>query len=181
MIAVSVNAPNKWTFVRKKDGKILVTGVWTLSKDGSTLDDRFTATRANADSTTLDYVYKRTGGGSGFVGTWVSSSEQVNSVVVLKVRTWEGERLSFISQGGSGTKNVKFDGQEYANVGAVVDGVTASAQRLNDHNVQITDKISGKVRDRQKISVSPDGKSLTITMHIPGRSEPNIQVFERES
>jgi hypothetical protein len=181
MIAVSVNAPNKWTFVRKKDGKILVTGVWTLSKDGSTLDDRFTATRANADSTTLDYVYKRTGGGSGFVGTWVSSSEQVNSVVVLKVRTWEGDGLSFISQGGSGTKNVKFDGQEYANVGAVVDGVTASAQRLNDHNVQITDKISGKVRDRQKISVSPDGKSLTITMHIPGRSEPNIQVFERES
>lgn len=66
-------------------------------------------------------------------------------------------------------------------MGAVVDGVTASAQRLNDHNVQITDKISGKVRDRQKISVSPDGKSLTITMHIPGRSEPNIQVFERES
>jgi hypothetical protein len=97
MIAVSVNAPNKWTFVRKKDGKILVTGVWTLSKDGSTLDDRFTATRANADSITLDYVYKRTGGGSGFVGTWVSSSEQVNSVVVLKVRTWEGDGLSFIS------------------------------------------------------------------------------------
>jgi hypothetical protein len=32
MIADSVNAPNKWTFVRKKDRKILVTWVWTLSK-----------------------------------------------------------------------------------------------------------------------------------------------------
>lgn len=181
MIAVSVSAPNKWTVVRKKDGKVLVTGVWTLSKDGSTLNDHFTALRANGDSTSLDYVYKRKGGGSGFVGTWVSSSEQVNSVVVLKVRTWDGDGLSFISQGGGGTKNVKFDGQDYANVGAVVEGMTASAQRLNNRKVEVTDKISGKMRDTEEISVSPDGKRLTITMHIPGRSEPNIQVFDKAS
>jgi hypothetical protein len=181
MIAVSINAPNKWTVVRKKDGKVLVTGVWTLSRDSSTLNDHFTATRANGDSTSLDYVYKRRGGGSGFVGTWVSSSEQVNSVVVLKVRTWDGDGLSFISQGGGGTKNVKFDGQDHANVGAVVEGMTASAQRLNERKMEITDKIGGKVRDTQEISVSPAGNTLTITVHIPGRNEPNIQVFERES
>jgi hypothetical protein len=178
-IAVSVNAPNKWTVVRKKDGKVLVTGVWTLSEDGSTLNDHYTGTRANGDSTSLDYVYKRRGDGSGFVGTWVSSSEQVNSVIVLKVRTWDGDGLSFTS--GGGTENVKFDGQDHANAGAVVDGATASARRLNEHTVEITDKISGKVRDTQEISVSRDGKSLTVTMHIPGRSEPKIQVFERES
>jgi hypothetical protein len=181
MIAVSVNAPNKWTVVRKKDGKVLVTGVWTLSEDGGTLNDHFTAPRSNGDSTSLDYVYKRRGGGSGFVGTWMSSSEQVNSVVVLKVRTWDGDGLSFISQGGGGTKNVKFDGQDHANVGAVVEGMTASAQRLNEHTVEITDKISGKVRDTQDISVSSDGKSLTITLHLPGRTEPNIQVFDKVS
>jgi hypothetical protein len=128
MIA-SVDAPDKWTVVRKKDGKVLATGVWTLSKNGSTLNDHFTAARPNGDSTSLDYVYRRTGGGSGFAGTWVSSSEQVNSVVVLKVRAWEGDGLSFISQGGGGTKNVKLDGKDYANVGAVVDGLTASARR----------------------------------------------------
>jgi len=181
MIAVSVNASNKWTFVRKKDGKVLVTGVWTLSKDGGTLNDHYTSARANGDSTSVDYAYRRTGGGSGFVGTWVSSSEQVNSVVVLKVRTWDGDGLSFISQGGGGTKNVKFDGQDHANVRAVVEGMTASAQRLNEHTVEITDKISGKVRDTQEISVSPDGKSLTITLRIPGRTEPNIQVFDKVS
>jgi hypothetical protein len=180
MIAVSVDAPNKWTFVRKKDGKVLVTGVWTLSKDGGTLNDHYTSARANGDSTSVYYVYKRTGRGLGFVGTWVSSSEQVNSVVMLKVRTWDANGLSFISQGGGGTKNVKFDGKDYANVGAAVDGMTASAQRLNERKVEITDKISGKVRDTQEISVSPNGKTLTITMRIPGRSEPNIQVFERE-
>ena len=180
-IAVSVDASDKWTVVRKKDGKVLVTGVWTLSEDGGTLNDHFTAPRSNGDSTSLDYVYKRRGGGSGFVGTWMSSSEQVNSVVVLKVRTWDGDGLSFISQGGGGTKNVKFDGQDHANVGAVVEGMTASAQRLNEHTVEITDKISGKVRDTQEVSVSPDGNSLTITTHVPGRSEPNKQVFDKVS
>jgi hypothetical protein len=180
MIAVSVDAPDKWTVVRKKDGKVLVTGVWTLSKDGSTLNDHFTAARPNGDSTSLDYVYRRTGGGSGFAGTWVSSSEQVNSVVELKVRAWQDDGLSFISQGGGGTKNVKLDGKDYANVGAVVDGLTASARRVNERTVEMTDKISGKVRDTQEISVSPDGKTLTMTVHIPGRSEPDVQVFERE-
>jgi len=180
MIAVSVDAPDKWTVVRKKDGKVLVTGVWTLSKDGSTLNDHFTAARPNGDSTSLDYVYRRTGGGSGFAGTWVSSSEQVNSVVELKVRAWQDDGLSFISQGGGGTKNVKLDGKDYANVGAVVDGLTASARRVNERTVEMTDKISGKVRDTQEISVSPDGKTLTMTVHITGRSAPDVQVFERE-
>ena len=179
MIAVSVDAPDKWTVVRRKDGKVLATGIWTLSTDGNTLNDHFTATRPNGGSTSLDYVYKRTGGGSGFAGTWVSSSEQVNSVVVLKIRAWEGDGLSFISQGGAGTKNVKLDGKDYANVGAIVDGLTASAHRVNERMVEITDKISGKVRDTQEISVSADGKTLTVMLHIPGRTEPDVQVFER--
>ena len=179
MIAVSVDAPDKWTVVRRKDGKVLATGIWTLSNDGNTLNDHFTATRPNGGSTSLDYVYKRTGGGSGFAGTWVSSSEQVNSVVVLKIRAWEGDGLSFISQGGGGTKNVKLDGKDYANVGAIVDGLTASAHRVNERMVEITDKISGKVRDTQEISVSADRKTLTVMLHIPGRTEPDVQVFER--
>ena len=179
-IAVNVDAPDTWTVVRKKDGKVLVTGVWTLSRDGNTLNDHFTAARPNGDPASLDYVYERRGGGSGFTGTWVSTTEQVNSAVLLKVRAWEGDGLSFISQGGGGTRNVKLDGKDYANVGAVVDGLTASARRINERTIEVTDKISGKVRDTQEVGVSADGKTLTITVHIPGRSEPNVQVFERE-
>jgi hypothetical protein len=109
---------------------------------------------------------------------WVSSSEQVNSVVVLKIRPWQGDGLSFISQGGAGTKNVKFNSKDYANVGAVVDGFTASARPRDERFVEITDKVNGKVRDTQDISVSADGKTLTITLHILGRSDPDVQVFE---
>ena len=98
---------------------------------------------------------------------------------LLKVRAWQGNGLSFISQGG-GTKNVMFDGKDYPNAGAVVDGMTASARRINEHVLEMTDKIGGKVRDKVDIAVSADGNVLTMTIHIPGRSEPDVQVFERE-
>jgi len=179
-ITVSVEAPDRWTVVRKKDGKVLATGVWTLSKDGTHLEDHFTAARPNGDSSSLDYLYKRTGDGSGFVGTWVSLREQVNSAVLLKVRAWEDDGLSFVSQGGAGTRNVKADGKDYANVGAVVDGMTASARRVDERTLEVTDKINGKVRDTQEMNVSADGKTLTITVQIPRRDEPDVQVFERE-
>ena len=43
-----------------------------------------------------------------------------------------------------------------------------------------TDKMKGKLFDTAKIELSPDGKTLTITTSVPGRTKPNIQVFDRE-
>ena len=34
--------------------------------------------------------------------------------------------------------------------------------------------------DSQAFRVSADGKTLTMSMHIPGRSAPNVRVFNRE-
>jgi hypothetical protein len=123
-IGVSIDGPQEWTVVRKKDGKVLVTGVWTLGNDGNTLHDHFTSVHPNGGTTSLDYVYERRGGGQGFVGDWVSKSEQVNSAFVMHVKPFEGEGLSFVTSGGAGTRDVKLDGKDYANVGAVVDGMT---------------------------------------------------------
>jgi hypothetical protein len=179
-IAVSVDGPDKWTVVRKKDGKVLVTGVWTLSKDGNTLTDHFTSARPSGGTTSLDYVYERRGGGTGFVADWVSRNEQVNSEYVIEVQPFEGEGLSFVTPGGAGTKNVKFDGKDYANAGAVVEGLAASARRVNESAIEVTDKINGKMTDTQEITVSEDGKTLTVTTHVPGRSVSNVQVFDRQ-
>lgn len=69
-LSVTVEGPNTWKVVRKQKGRVLLTGIWTLSKDGSTLRDHFTAFATNGSpSTVLDYVYKRRADGSGFVGT----------------------------------------------------------------------------------------------------------------
>jgi hypothetical protein len=125
-------------------------------------------------------VYERRGGGTGLVGDWVSTSEQVNEVYVMWVKPFESDGLSFITSGAGGATNVKFDGKDYARVGAVVEGLASSARQVNQRVVEVTDKRKGKVADSQIAEVSADGKTLTMTMHIPGRSQSNVRVFDRE-
>ena len=56
----------------------------------------------------------------------------------------------------------------------------SSARRVNQRTIQLTDKVGDSVVDTQEIGVSEDGKTLTITMHVPQRSEPNVLVFEKQ-
>lgn len=179
-LSVSMEGPDSWKVVRKKDGRILLTAVWKLSKDGNTLTDDFTAMGTDGSASNVNYVYKRAAGTSGFAGTWESTSETVNFVFVLKIQPYE-EGLSIIDPSEEVTKNVKFDGKDYPNVGAnAAPGSASSARRVDKHTLEMTDKFKGQVTDTQEIKVSSDLKTLTITVHIARRNEPNILVFERQ-
>jgi hypothetical protein len=59
-------------------------------------------------------------------------------------------------------------------------GAAWSGHRVNDRSVEVAQKVSGKVLYTQQIDVSSDGKTLTMTVHVPGRSKPDIQLFYRE-
>jgi hypothetical protein len=87
-LSVTVEGPNKWKVVRKMKDRTLLFAYWTLSEDGKTLNDAFT--QYLPDGTTLfgqplpngstfvhAYVYERTAGNSGFLGTWDSESAKV--------------------------------------------------------------------------------------------------------
>ena len=105
----------------------------------------------------------------------------MNSVFVLQVRPYEGDGLSFIDPSEEETKNVKFDGNDYPNLGPnVAPGSASSVRRVNERTLEMTDKIDGKVMDAQQIELSSDLKTLTMTVHTVGRGEPNILVFERQ-
>jgi hypothetical protein len=77
------------------------------------------------------------------------------------------------------TKNLRFDGQDYPNAGTAANTLT-SAQRVNERTVVLTDKIRGSIVQTREISVSKDGKTLTMTVHVPGRNDPDVLVFDRE-
>jgi len=178
--AVTVLSPNQWKVVRKTAGHITISAIWDLSSDGKTLTDNFTGYRADGSTNNLLYVYTRTAGTSGFAGTWESTSEKVNSSYQMQVEPYDDNGLSFINPAQKITKSIKFDGKDYAAQGPnLPEGYATSGQRLNDLGIELTDKINGKVLDTQQVEVAPDGKTLTITTHIPGHSKPNIQVFER--
>ncbi len=177
--AVTAVSPDEWRGVRKKDGRVEIKGIWKLSKGGDSLHDDYTGVGSNGKTIHLVYVYERREGGPGFAGDWVSTSEQVDTVYVMQVRPYEGDGLSINSSSEGVTKNIKFDGKDYPNAGSGVK-IVSSAQRVNKSTVELIDKIGGKVVDTQEISVSEDGKTLTMTVHVPGRSEPNVLVFDRE-
>jgi hypothetical protein len=179
-LSVSVERPDAWKVVRKKDGRMLLTANWKLSKDGNMLTDTFNEVSLDGSTSTVDYVYQRKGQGSGFAGTWVSTSEVVKFVYVLQILPYEEDGLSITSS--QLTRNMKQDGKDYPNMGANAAVFAASSvRRLDEHTLELTDKMSnGKVYDTQQIKLSSDLKALTVTIHTPGRDEPNILVFERQ-
>jgi hypothetical protein len=180
-LSVSVLGRDSWKVVRKKDGRFLLTANWELSKDGNTLKDDYTEFRPNGSSSNVKYVYQRTAGKGGFAGTWESISEQVNFVLVRKVQPYEGDGLSFINPAEEVTKSLKFDGKDYPKQGPnVAKGSVSSGRRVNERTLEITDKINGKTTATEQIELSPDLKTLTITVHTVGKGKPDILVLDRE-
>lgn len=154
-----------WKVVRKSGSRTLITARWTLSKDGNSLTDDFTSFGEDGTSTNVKYVYKRTKGhGTGFAGTWVSTSESLNSAFTIRISPYENNGLSFT--GPSGTRSVTFDGN--------------AAKRLNTTGLEITERINGKIVLTRQYRLSPDGNTLTLTTHAAGRAFPNLFVFERQ-
>lgn len=178
-LSVTVEGPDAWKVVRKKDGHMLLTGKWKLSPDGNTLSDNYTEFAPNGSPSTVDYKYKRTVAGQGFAGTW-EATIAIEETFVIDVRPYEGDGLSFI-RSSEDTRNVKFDGKDYPNVGGgAAEGSTSSARRVDERTLEITDKIKGQITRTVQIELSRDLKTLTRTVHPVSQREPNIFVFERQ-
>jgi hypothetical protein len=180
ILSVTVLGPDSWKVVRKKDGRILLTGMWKLSQDENTLSDHYTEFPPNGAPSTIDYVYKRTAVGQGFAGTWESPTP-IDSASVLRIRPYEEKGLSLINSSEETPRNVKLDGKDYPNVGRhVAEGATISGRRVDEHTLEITEKTKGEVTKTQQIELSSDLKTLTITVHLAGQHEPNVFLFERQ-
>ena len=180
-VSITVAGPDNWTVVRKQDGRMLLMGNWKLSKDGKTLTDSFTSHQPNGSTSTVNYVYIRTAGKSGFPGSWEDQSQKVNSAFELQIQPYQGDGFSIINPSEGSTKSVKFDGKDYPRQGKyVAPGSVSSGRRVNERTLELTDKIKGRITDTQRFEFSPDLKTMTITMHPAGQSKPNIFVFDRE-
>jgi len=181
LLSVKAEAPDTWIVERKKDGRLLLKATWKLSKDGSTLTDYFREFVSDSSTFSMDCVYQRTGGGSGFAADWQSIKETMNSPFPIQVKAYQGDGLSFITPLENKTKNVKFDGKDYPDEGPGAGrGASSSVRRVDERTLVITDKADGKVTDTEAVGLSADLKTLTLTVHIAGRDKPNVMVFERK-
>jgi hypothetical protein len=126
-LSITVKGPNSWEVVRKMKGRTLLRAHWTLSEDGKTLNDAFTQylpdgttlfSQSLPDGSTLflPYVYERTAGDSGFLGTWDSESARVATGIELQIQPYEGEGMSFKRSDQEMVKSIKLDGNDHSDL-----------------------------------------------------------------
>ena len=182
LLSVKAEAPDTWIVKRKKDSRLLLSATWKLSHDGGRLTDYYREFRPDGSTLSVDYVYQRTGGGSGFAADWQSVTETVNSPFPLEVKEFEGDGLSFTDPLAQRTKSLKFDGKDYPANGATNAGrgAASSIRRVDERTLLISDKHDGKVTDTEEFALSPDLKSLTMTVRVVGRDKSIVLTFERK-
>lgn len=179
-LSVTIEAPNSWKVVRKKEGRTLLTGLWKLSEDGKILRDHYTEYGADGSAHSIDYVYTRMAGGSGFIGTWETTTD-APSAFELRIQRWANDGLSFVTGDARKTQNLRFDGKDYPETGSeVIVGSTSSGRRLNKQTLEITEKVDGKAVNKRRITLSADLRTLTMAVYPTGRDKPNILVFDRK-
>ena len=56
-----------------------------------------------------------------------------------------------------------------------------SGHRVSALTIQLTDKLAGKIVDTRQVDLSPDLKTLTMTVRTMNHNKSNTLVFEREN
>jgi hypothetical protein len=176
-LSVKAEGPRTLKVVRKQGGRIVVSAIWKLSEDGRILRDAFTSLQPDGSSTTVDYVYRRISGKSGFAGDWESTTPPVGLKLELAIQPRGDQSLSFVSPGSD--KIVTFDGRDHAVQGSK-DGLTLSGRRRGPRALQYTERTGGKVARTRQFELSPDGRTLTETLRTAGQTTPEVFVFTRE-
>ena len=162
-VSLTVGGPNNWTLVRKKEGRKIISAIWTLSADGKTLDDDFTQYQAGGSPTTVHLTYQRTAGNSGLPGTWDGESSG-RLDFELEIQPFGGDGLTLIGPLVGGTQNIEFDGKE--------------KRRVNQRSLELSSQSQGQTRET-KFDVSTDLKTLTVRTGL-GEKAQTILVFDRE-
>ena len=193
-LSITVKGPNSWEVIRKMKGRTLLTAHWTLSEDGKTLNDAFTQylpdgttlfsqPLPNGSTLFLPYLYERTAGNSGFLGTWDSESAKVRAGIELQIQPYDGDGLSFKRSDEEMAKMIKLDGNDHPDLdpNGGDKGTAYSGRRVNERSLEITEKSKGKITGTRQIELSGDLTSLTLTVRLVGQSKPqSILVYSRE-
>jgi hypothetical protein len=153
---------------QKKDGKINATSKWTVSPDGNTLAVAFSDSSAtNADPVKgageSTRVAKGPAGSHAFSGSWRSTKiDNISDNALLVTFKLEGDTFSMSNPTGQ-SYTAKLDGTDAPYKGDP--GTTSvSVKQMGKNTIEETDKRDGKVIGVVRITVAPDGKTLTIAV-----------------
>lgn len=179
--SIKATGPNSWESTNKRDGKVTATSKWTVSEDGQTFTTMDENMRPDGSTGKSESTLKRTEGSSGLVGTWESSSVKIMSPLPIEIKKWQKDGYTLTNPAYKQHLHFKLDGKDYAPTGPrVPKGMTASAKKVDDRNIEMTYKLKDKTTETDRWELSEDGKTLTQTVTYSGVSKPEVDVYERE-
>ncbi|WP_109485610.1 hypothetical protein [Occallatibacter savannae] len=178
--SIAPDGPNAWKMVIKRNGKVVSSMTHTLSADGSTQTIKGTGYKPDGSGSDFTVILKRVGGGSGWAGTWEDVKIEDNSSHELHIEQYQESGLTFKSPDYAATVSMNFDGKDYGESGPDASQDDAfSGKRVGAGPFELTFKIKGKVIENRKYSVSPDGKTLTITTQEVDQPRERVAVYDK--
>jgi hypothetical protein len=156
-------------FVYKKDGRVTGDELDSVSPDGKIMTSATSNYPANGQVTHATAKLKRVGvlslGVHATSGNWQVLNFTDTENDLLTTYTTNGDELTMTDPTGD-SYTAKFDGSDYPYKGNY--GVNAvSLKRIDARTIEETDKRDGTVVGVYKMTISPDGKSMTIVAHDP--------------
>lgn len=179
-MSLSIEGPASLKMVLKQDGKVISSMTHSLSADGNTQTIKGTDTKPDGTTSDFEVSEKRVGKGSGWTGTWESTTVDFTSPDEWEIKPYGAHGLTFYTAAYQDTLDMNFDGKDYAEKGPNVPaGSMSSGKRVDAHTLDVTDKIKAKVVDHTRYEVSSDGKTLTLTIHETGQPNALVVVYDK--
>jgi hypothetical protein len=167
-IAVKVVDANTIEITEKRAGKVVDTFTRTASKDGSTLNSKFTDYNGEQPATgsfTSKRMASGPAGAHAISGSWQQNSlSNANDAVTVVSYEMSPDHFSMHANGQSYT--AKFDGKEYPIEGDPGHTVV-TLKKIDDYTVMETDRRAGKVTDEIRLAAAKDGKTIELTDKDP--------------
>ncbi len=169
-ISVTIVNPQSISMTESKNGKVIGEQTRTVSANGKILTVKGTDyPQDGSKPVTFDVTAKRDGIAPSDVhatsGNWVIQKYSGSENGLLTTYKVTGDQIAMSDPTGD-SYTAKLDGQDYPTKGMY--GQDAVALKLvNPHTIQETDKLKGKVIGTATLTVSPNGKTMTIVAANP--------------
>jgi hypothetical protein len=166
-IAVKEVDPHSIQVVTKKNGKTTLEQTRSTSDDGKTLHVKTTAHPPDSDKpvmseTELERIGTAPAGANATSGSWKIKKAKQEESGLLDTYKGGGNELTWSTPTGA-TWTAKMDGQDYP-VKGVYAFDTVSLKQAGNSGIELSYKRGGQLIEVDKITISPDGKTMTTVV-----------------
>jgi hypothetical protein len=179
-VAWTAAGPNAWDAVTKVHGAVVSKAHRTLSADGKTLAASYTEYRPNGEVVHESDVFTRVSGGPGLAGEWKDTATK-STADTMKISTAAAGHYEINFPAFKETMAGTTDGAPVPISGPTVPpGAQVAYKAASPARWTYAITLKGKTYVEGALSVSPDGKTLTRTVWVPGKeAEKAVEVYSK--